>query len=308
MIKKLLQPLSISRGYFYALHLLLLIVLTAYAFSLFGIRLDLPSLFQSDLGTMTVAHRGSSGYAPESTLAAYRLGVKMKADYLEIDVQMTADGELIAMHDKTVDRTTNGKGTVGRMTLAQIKALDAGSWFNEKHPIYAREDYENERVPTIREIFEEFGKNTRYMLETKDPSQQPGLEEKLWALIEEFNLEKHVAVQSFSAASLKKFRAWDEEVPLFQLLWYNRPAQITERKLTEIAAYASGIGANFLRIDESYVKKVKQAGLLIYPYTVNYQVNMEKAVKWGVDGVHTDFPDRLVEVIEEVGRSSPIRT
>ncbi|MFB9275026.1 glycerophosphodiester phosphodiesterase [Cohnella cellulosilytica] len=300
MVKKPQEPLTIPKWYFYTLHLMLLSALGGLAYLLSAIPLDFPGLFLSDEKIVTVAHRGASGYAPESTLSSYRLGVKMKADYIEIDVQMTADGELIAMHDKTVDRTTNGTGSVKKMTLAQIKALDAGSWFNEKHPIYARDDYVNERVPTLREIFEAFGKDTRYMLETKDPEEHPGMEEKMWALVEEFDLRKHVAVQSFSRDSLMKIREWDKDVPLFQLLWYNRPARISERALDEIAAYANGIGANYLRIDEGYVDRVKQAGLLIYPYTVNYQVNMENAVKWGVDGVHTDFPDRFLEVIEEL--------
>ena len=300
MVKKPQEPLTIPKWYFYTLHLMLLSALGGLAYLLSAIPLDFPGLFLSDEKIVTVAHRGASGYAPESTLSPYRLGVKMKADYIEIDVQMTADGELIAMHDKTVDRTTNGTGSVKKMTLAQIKALDAGSWFNEKHPIYARDDYVNERVPTLREIFEAFGKDTRYMLETKDPEEHPGMEEKMWALVEEFDLRKHVAVQSFSRDSLMKIREWDKDVPLFQLLWYNRPARISERALDEIATYANGIGANYLRIDEGYVDRVKQAGLLIYPYTVNYQVNMENAVKWGVDGVHTDFPDRFLEVIEEL--------
>ncbi len=300
MFKKLQEPVNISRGYLYALHLMLLTALVGLIYSLSAAFLDFPSLFLSDKKIVTIAHRGASGYAPESTLSSYRLGVKMGADYIEIDVQMTADGELVAMHDTSVNRTTNGKGAVKDMTLAEIKALDAGSWFNEKHPIYARDDYANEKVPTLREIFEAFGKDTRYMLETKDPEDSPGMEEKMWALVEEYDLRKYVAVQSFSPASLLKIRTWDKDVPLFQLLWYNRPARISERTLSEIGEYANGIGANYLRINEDYVDKVKQSGLLIYPYTVNYQVNMENAVKWGVDGVHTDFPDRLLEVIEEL--------
>jgi len=301
MFKKLLEPLTVPRLYFYALHLMLLSALVGIIFTLLNFRFDFPGLFfPDDKKIAVVAHRGSSGYAPECTLASYRLGVKMKADYIEIDLQMTKDGELVAMHDKTVDRTTNGTGPVGKMTLAQLKTLDAGSRFNEKHPIYARDDYVGERVPTLREIFEAFGKNTRYMLETKDPEEYPGMEEKMWALVEEFGLRDRIAVQSFSPDSLMKIREWDKDVPLFQLIWYNTPARISDRSLAEISAYANGIGANYLRINESYVEKVKEAGLLIYPYTVNYQVNMENAVRWGVDGVHTDFPDRLLEVIDEL--------
>jgi len=302
MFKKLRTPIRISRGYFYATHLMLLAALAGVVLLLADRRLVLPGWAGAEPAAriVTVAHRGASGYAPECTLSAYRLGVKMNADYIELDLQLTRDGELVVLHDRTVDRTTNGTGLVSELTLAQIKALDAGSWFNEKHPMYARLEYVNEKVPTLREVFETFGKDTRYMLETKEPDDHPGLEEKMWALVEEFDLRSRIAVQSFSKDSLLRIRSWDKDVPLFQLLWYNRPARISQTRLDEIAGYADGIGANFLRIDESYARKVKSSGLLFYPYTVNYQVNMENAAKWGVDGVHTDFPDRFMEVLEEM--------
>jgi len=299
MLTKLLKKVEVPKYYFYTLHLFLLVSLIALIIWFTGSDISLHALFNKDVKIATVAHRGASGYAPESTLASYRMGIRMKADYIELDLQLTKDGELIVMHDETVNRTTNGKGYVNQMTLAELKSLDAGSWFNDKHQIYAREEYVNEKVPTLREIFDEFGKSTRYMLETKSPADNPGLEEKMWALVEEYGLADNIAVQSFSKESLKKIREWDKKVPLFQLLWYNRPASISHTFLTEISSYATGIGANFLQIDENYVHKVKNAGLLIYPYTVNYQLNMDTALKWGVDGVHTDYPDRFNEVIEE---------
>ncbi|QMV39969.1 glycerophosphodiester phosphodiesterase [Cohnella cholangitidis] len=299
MLRRWLKPMEIPRLYFYVMHVFLLLSIAGFIIWLTGNDSSLRRAFSSESKIATVAHRGASGYAPESTLAAYRLGIRMKADYIEIDLQETKDGELIALHDETVNRTTNGSGRVKNMTLAEIKALDAGSWFNEKHEIYAREEYVNEKIPTLREIFEAFGKGTNYMLETKSPDENPGMEEKMWALVEEFDLIDHVAVQSFSQESLIKIREWNKDIPLFQLLWYNRPAYISDAFLAEIGSYANGVGANFLRIDESYVHKVKNAGLLMYPYTVNYQVNMDKALRWGVDGVHTDYPDRFKEVIEE---------
>jgi len=300
MFKKLLKPLHISGLYFYSLHLMLVLLAAGLVYFLTGNRIDFPSLYFPESHIVTVAHRGGSGYAPESTLSSYRLGIRMNADYIEIDVQETKDGELVAMHDKTVNRTTDGSGRIKDMTLAEVKSLDAGSWFNRKYPIYAREEYANEKVPTLREIFETFGKDAKYMLEIKDPEDYTDLEEKTWALVEEYGLKDYIAIQSFSKDSLVKIRSWDKDVPLFQLLWYTRPAHISERQLADISGYANGIGVNFLRINENFVTKVKQAGLLIYPYTVNYQVNMENAAKWGVDGVHTDFPDRFKEVIEEL--------
>ncbi|WP_042161718.1 glycerophosphodiester phosphodiesterase [Paenibacillus gorillae] len=289
--------------YFYGLHVLLVLALIAAVFSFIGKPLSIQSWFSNQIQVATVAHRGASGYAPEHTLSGYRMGIRSGADYIEIDLQMTKDGELIAMHDETVNRTTNGKGKVTSMNLSDIKELDAGSWFNELHPMYAREEFANEKVPTLREIFETFGSETNYMLETKAPETNPGLEEKMIALIDEFRLADHVVVQSFSKSSLRKIHKLNADIDLFQLMWYNTPAFISSSALQDISSYASGIGLNFQQINPSYIQKVKGAGLLVYAYTVNYQINMEKAVNWGVDGVHTDYPDRFNEVLQQLSEN-----
>ncbi|MFD0670137.1 glycerophosphodiester phosphodiesterase [Cohnella sp. GCM10027633] len=247
----------------------------------------------------TIGHRGASGYAPECTLAAYRLAVRMNVDYIELDLQLTRDGHIVVMHDETVDRTTDGHGAIGQLTLAELKRLDAGSWFNDEYPIYARAEYIGERVPTLREAFETFGDGTKYLLETKSPRDNPGLEEKTWALVEEFGLRNRVAVQSFSKKSLRKMRKLSPDVRLFQLIWYNHPSTISRDKIKDIKEYANGIGVNFGKINEAYVRKVKLAGLLLYPYTVNRTLNMDRAMRWGADGVHTDYPDRFKEAIEK---------
>ncbi len=104
-----------------------------------------------------IAHRGASAYAPEHTIAAYKLGQQLRGDYIEIDLQMTKDGHLVAMHDETVNRTTNGTGLVKEHTLEEIKQLNAGSFFNEKHPSLAKKEFEDAKVPTLEEIIETFG-------------------------------------------------------------------------------------------------------------------------------------------------------
>lgn len=96
---------------------------------------DLPS---PPSKILNISHRGASGHAPEHTISAYQLGEEMKGDYIEIDLQMTRDGTLIALHDTTVNRTTNGEGAVRDLTIEQIKELDAGSWFNERYPDLAK--------------------------------------------------------------------------------------------------------------------------------------------------------------------------
>jgi glycerophosphoryl diester phosphodiesterase len=290
-----LKKTEAPRSYLFAIHVLPFILLMGLIIG----QTEKETAFNRSIRTGTiVAHRGASGYAPENTLSSYRAGIRMNADYVEIDVQMTKDGELIAMHDKTVNRTTNGTGSVNGMTLSELKTLDAGSWFNSKHPNYAQKEYVNQKVPTLREIFEAFGKTTRFMLETKWPDENSGLEEKMWALVEEFGLIDRVAIQSFNKESLLKFRQWNRNVLLFQLLWYTKSASISDAKLEEISGYANGVGANFYRINESYIRKVKRAGLLFYPYTVNRHAHMEKAVKWGADGIYTDYPDHFMNAAE----------
>ncbi|MCM3121767.1 glycerophosphodiester phosphodiesterase [Mesobacillus sp. AQ2] len=262
-----------------------------------------PSLTANQI--LNVAHRGASGYAPEHTLTSYELGEKMKGDYIEVDLQMTKDGQLIAMHDETLDRTTNGTGLVKDYTLDEIKKLDAGSWFNEKYPDYAKEEYAGLKVPTLEEVIQKFGKDARYYIETKSPEVYPGMEEKLLEILEEYKLtgvnapSSKVLIQSFSPESLKKIHDLNPDIPLIQLLWYDETAAITDAELEEYKTYSIGLGMNFNRIDEAYVQKVREYNLLIHPYTVNEKEDMRKLLDWGVTGMFTNFPDRLQEVLHE---------
>lgn len=246
-----------------------------------------------------VAHRGASGHAPEHTITAYKMGEQMHGDYIELDLQMTKDGKLIAMHDETLDRTTNGTGLVKDYTLEEIKQLDAGSWFNEKYPEAAKDEYVGLKVPTLEEVFQIFGKNEKYYIETKSPNVYPGMEEELLRLINEYRIDKDtLLVQSFSPESLIKMYQLDPAIKLVQLLWYESPAMISDAEIAAIKEYAVGIGPNSTYLSQEYVQKTVNNDLEIHPYTVNEKEEMKKLIDWGVTGMFTNYPDRLHEVMK----------
>ena len=246
---------------------------------------------------LNVSHRGASGYAPEHTLVSYDMGEKMHGDYIEIDLQMTKDGQLIAMHDEKLDRTTDGTGNVKGYTLEQIKQLDAGSWFNERYPQYAKPEYEGLKVPTLEEVFQKFGKNANYYIETKSPNIYPGMETELLRLVNEYKINKKtLLVQSFSQESLKIMHDLDSSVKLVQLLSYKSNATVTDAQIAEVKKYAMGVGPNHTYLNEEYIQKIVGSGLEIHPYTVNDKERMKQLIDWGVTGMFTNFPDLLHEV------------
>ncbi|SCM95039.1 Glycerophosphoryl diester phosphodiesterase [Bacillus mycoides] len=240
-----------------------------------------------------IAHRGASAYAPEHTIAAYKLGQQLKGDYIEIDLQMTKDGHLIAMHDETLNRTTNGTGLVKEHSLVDIKQLNAGSFFNKKHPNLAKKEFEDATVPTLEEIIETFGQNANYYIETKSPDEYPGMEEKLLEIINHYQINNKVIIQSFSEESLRKIHDFNANIPLVQLLSYKKAVQLTGSEIEKYKTYCIGLGMNYKYIDEAYVKTIQKFGLEVHPFTVDNEKDMKKLLTWGVDGMFTNYPDRL---------------
>ena len=245
-----------------------------------------------------IAHRGASAYAPEHTIAAYTLGQQLKGDYIEIDLQMTKDGYLVAMHDETLNRTTNGTGLVKEHTLEELKQLKADSSFNEKHPNLAKKEYENAKVPTLEEVIEVFGHDANYYIETKSPDEYPGMEEKLLEIINHYEIQDKVIIQSFSEESLQKIHNLNVNIPLVQLLSYKKAVQLTELEIKKYKTYCIGLGMNYKYIDSAYVKRIKKHGLEVHPFTVDNEQDMKKLLLWGVDGMFTNYPDRLHSLLK----------
>jgi glycerophosphoryl diester phosphodiesterase len=276
---------TMTKRIFIAIGLLLLLVSSEHRFV----------LAQSTHPILNIAHRGASAYAPEHTMISYKKALDMGADYLEIDLQQTKDGVLVAIHDSKLERTTNGKGRVKDYTYDQLKKLDAGSWFNRKYPEQAKESFEKESILSLEEIFAYFGRDQHYYIETKSPQSYKGMEENLLKLVDKYNIpEEHLLIESFSAKSLKSIHEKKPELSLIKLSLCRPSLQ----EIKEIKTYADGIGPRATCLDKGYIEKVHSQGLFLHAFTVNDKKAMGKLINWGVDGLFTNNPDVLKDVIE----------
>jgi glycerophosphoryl diester phosphodiesterase len=219
--------------------------------------------------------------------------VELGVDYVEVDVHMTADGELVVIHDDTVDRTTNGAGPVGGFELAELKRLDAGSWFYRPG---ARPPWEPQmlRVPTLREVLDIARDRSGVCIELKRPELYPGLEQRVIDTLQDVGMlggARPVLLQSFSVGSMRLLGLLAPHLTRFQLTQPGR--QVTERDLDEIRGYASGVGPHRGSIMAELVGGAHERGLLVHPYTVNSPDEMRRLVRLGADGIISDNPVTL---------------
>ena len=289
----------------YKLAAVLMVILVAFAAPTVQAAPEAESSLDGPV--LNIGHRGASAYAPEHTFAAYDLALAQGADYIEIDLQMTADGELVALHDKTLNRTADApegvperycRGLVSKKTLEQIKMCDAGSWFSP--------EYAGEQIPTLDEIFDRYGTSVNYYIETKNPDAAPGMEEELVRLLDVYGLipeedpaeaeSWQVLIQSFSAESLMKIHELEPTLPLIQLYWAGTSKSI-QRDLDAVSEYAVGIGPYKKDVDAALVEAAHEHCLAVHPYTVNTVEEMEALIALGVDGMFTNNPDLLEGVL-----------
>ena len=262
----------------------------------------------ADDQVLNIGHRGASGLAPEHTFPAYDLALKQGADYIEQDLQQASDGTLVVIHDATLDRTARGPaenctGLVSDKTLEQLKTCDVGTWFNERYPEFAREEYVGLQIPTLDEVLARYRKRTNYYIETKNPEDADRMEERLIALLDEYNLLRpaadrwQVLVQSFSPLSLERLQALEPELPLIQLFFGSETSETIQARLDTLADSVVGIGLSKSDVDAALVEAAHERCLDIHPYTVNESAEMRALIDLGVDGMFTNFPARLDEVL-----------
>jgi glycerophosphoryl diester phosphodiesterase len=236
--------------------------------------------------TLIWAHRGARADAPENTLPAFELAVEQGADGVEFDVQLTADGTVVVLHDETVDRTTDGRGPVAGMRLDDLRTLDASG---------GRAGFAGARVPTLAETLDLLvPAGLRLNIELKNSEEAyPGLEEQVLAAVADRGIAERVVLSSFNHYSLRKLQKLDAPVELAML--YTDPLYKPWRYALKLGVAALHPPVRYL-IGPGYVRRAHAAGLAVRPWVVNSTRGLARMFAWDVDGVFTDVPGVAVRI------------
>jgi glycerophosphoryl diester phosphodiesterase len=240
---------------------------------------------------LVFAHRGASAHAPENTLAAFELALAHGANGVELDVKLSADGEVVVIHDATIDRTTGEKGHVSKLTLAALRELDAGSFFSE--------EFRGEKIPTLAEVFETIGRRTLINVElTNYSTRNDGLANKVCGLVKRFGLEERILFSSFLSSNLKRTRGLLPDVPRGLLAlggWMGWWARSFGFNFGDYQA----LHPNLEDVSPRQVARVHRLKRRVLVWTVNTSDDMRRLISWGVDGIFTDEPKLATEVFAE---------
>ncbi len=242
---------------------------------------------------LVVAHRGSSGSAPENTMAAFRMAIEEGVDMIELDVRMTKDFELVVHHDADLRRTTNGSGFIWKKTLDELKHLDAGSWYSPK--------FADERIPTLREVIDLLPANINLNIEIKsdgDVRRGIAFEDACIRVIREKGFAHRVLVSSFDHKFLRRFHKLDPAIRIGALYLPVRDAakkpSTLERRLG-----ASAFICSRTQLRKRFIADAHQHDIMVACYVVNTVRQLERMIRFGVDAVVTDFPRRIVRALNE---------
>ncbi len=237
---------------------------------------------------LVIAHRGASGYRPENTLSAYALAIDQRADMIEIDLHLTRDGEIVISHDEQLDGL-GGAGEVADATLADLRALDAG---------------DGERVPTLDEVLDAFGERIPFNLEFKRGAKgaYPGLEARTLETVTRRGLLERTLFSSFDDSLLARLRAL---APASRIAFLFSPRDAARPFERARALGAEAINPWYGLVQRELVEAAHAEGLAVYPYTVDDSGDMRRLLDLGVDGLFTNYPDRLRGLLDSPRGATP---
>jgi len=233
---------------------------------------------------LVIAHRGYQAKYPENTLVAFQAAIDTGADMIELDVLWTKDRKMVVIHDESVDRTTNGQGMVSDYTHSELKELDAGSWFDAR--------FKGERLPTLQEVLDLVKGQVFLNIEIKRSAYEPhhppdAIEKQIVELVKQKNVVESVLISSFEWRVLERLAAM-KEAPAIALLSGDpdegNPLEAC-RKLEAFSWHPSS-----LALKEAHVRKMHEAGILVFPYKVDTAEDIKRMLEMDVDGLIVDDP------------------
>jgi glycerophosphoryl diester phosphodiesterase len=263
---------------------------------------------------LVIAHQGGEGLFPSNTFYAFEQAVAMGVDVLEMDVHATQDGVLVLMHDATVNRTTDGTGALKKMTLAELQSLDAGYYWPYDSAAPDASYYTQDRrtgarpfrgkgitVPTLESVFSAFP-HLLYNIEIKQT--EPSIAEPLCALIRQHQLQSQVLVASFRDSAMQAFRTACPEVATSGTESEIRPFFLLNALFLgrvhspQVQAYqVPEYGGGFHILTQRFVNGAHERGVQVHPWTINDSTSLQRMIDLGVDGIITDRPDLLLEIL-----------
>ena len=231
---------------------------------------------------LKIAHRGASGNFPENTVCAFRAAIDAGAEMCELDVQLSRDGAIVVIHDETVERTTDGKGEVAELTLEELKRLDAGAKFKGGA-------VKGERIPTLDEVFSATSGKCGLNIELK----AGGLEHQVAQIMQARNALADSIVSSFDWEYLKNIQQLHFNIRV-GLLAEEKPVDLM---MNAVAMRAHSINPRWDMVTSDLCKAAHERGLKVYTWTVDADARMRALIAYGVDGIMTNYPERLRKVV-----------
>lgn len=252
---------------------------------------------RSDKFPSVIAHRGARGHAPENTHAAFELAYEMGANGIELDVQACASGEIVVIHDETIDRTSNGHGMVADLTLAELRTFDFGCFFGEA--------YAGQCIPTLEEVIDRLPARVSINIEIKNRGTKTrGEEIGVAELIRRADIYDRVIVSSFNPFVLRRMRRLDPRIPI-AYLYEAKPPLFLRPLPVRTLLKPQALHPNHAVVTRKMVSAAHRRGYAVNVWTVNAVADMERLVACGVDSIITDFPDRLIALRDTRKASAP---
>ena len=243
---------------------------------------------------LRIAHRGASGLglAPENTLAAFEKAIQLGVDVIEIDVHATRDGQIVVLHDATVDRTTDGTGFVAELSFEEVRRVDAGSW--------CAPEFTGERVPLLEEVLDLARHRALVLIEIKADF----ITERILQVIETTVAAEHVVLQSFNPAIVERVKLLAPALPTALLIGQlpTTPSRVRARRLVQqvLQVGANALASWHATLTPPFLEEMRKRGVAVWAWTVDEDIVMRDLAMMGVQGIITNYPDKLNTVLDEL--------